>query len=560
LRPVFRPAETLGITILFYGALIIVGIIVNCVVLGVICKRKLHLTDNIHVCVLNLTVAFLMQLLMVVPLSLFAIMSQNWVLGTFICYICPIIQDIPTYCITLTLLVLCLDRHQSIRHPELGPLPMHWILGLVWAIAFALVLPYMAYIKHYDLSILGPLLTGVEICIISLSGTASRYIKVLFILCYVVPVVLIILLLSCTSYHIRRREKAQSALQENEETAELINQQHQHHHHQQQIPNETPPRGSSHFANRTSGISTLTSTTTIDNAAAVAAQQILILDIGKEKRSERFLLMVTSIYFTCLLPLNVLKCVRQVVTETVENNDLFDIVYIIIVWFAFLPTVLVPWFIAHWLLIGALRKEDRFLPYLNNGSHSTNGHHQQRRHSTGHHFEQPNVPSISRSTVNETIMVHDLGQATSAAPHRRPSDHPTPGKVSKRPSRTKSTMDNNEHQVMLAADCENGQSLLALTSVGRRRSHCTGYQNGSNESSTRQQHLQIEVEPRKIRGLHEAADLSSLANNKKCCGHLLEPFQSISQPRRHSSFNSREDFDDEPEVPPPPPPHKGTVV
>ena len=92
LRPVFRPAETLGITILFYGALIIIGIIVNCVVLGVICKRKLHLTDNIHVCVLNLTVAFLMQLLMVVPLSLFAIMSQNWVLGTFICYICPIIQ------------------------------------------------------------------------------------------------------------------------------------------------------------------------------------------------------------------------------------------------------------------------------------------------------------------------------------------------------------------------------------------------------------------------------------------------------------------------------------
>ena len=53
------------------------------------------------------------------------------------------------------------------------------------------------------------------------------------------------------------------------------------------------------------------------------------------------------------------RIVRQVVTETYENDDHFDITYIIIVWFAFLPTVIVPWFIAHWLLIGALKK-DRF--------------------------------------------------------------------------------------------------------------------------------------------------------------------------------------------------------
>ena len=64
-----------------------------------------------------------------------------------------LLQDIPTYCITLTLLVLCLDRHQSIRHPDPGPLPMRWILALVWVISVALVLPYMAYITHVDLSV-----------------------------------------------------------------------------------------------------------------------------------------------------------------------------------------------------------------------------------------------------------------------------------------------------------------------------------------------------------------------------------------------------------------------
>ncbi len=62
-------------------------------------------------------------------------------------------QDIPTYCLTLTLLVLCLDRHQVIRHPDQAPLPMPWVLGLVWAVSIVLVLPYMAYITHVDLSV-----------------------------------------------------------------------------------------------------------------------------------------------------------------------------------------------------------------------------------------------------------------------------------------------------------------------------------------------------------------------------------------------------------------------
>ena len=92
LRPVFKPASVLGITLLFYGALILVGIVVNAVISAVITRRKLYLTDNTHLCVLNLSVAFLMQLIVVVPLTLFVIVVHNWVLGSFICYTLPIIQ------------------------------------------------------------------------------------------------------------------------------------------------------------------------------------------------------------------------------------------------------------------------------------------------------------------------------------------------------------------------------------------------------------------------------------------------------------------------------------
>ena len=116
-----------------------------------------------------------------------------------------------------------------------------------------------------------------------------------------------------------------------------------------------------------SGISSLTVATGSNGEGRES--QSLILDIRKEKRSQRFLVLVVSVYFASLLPLNVLKIVRQVVTETYDNEHDFDITYIIIVWLAFLPTVIIPWFVAHWLLIGSWRK-DRFVPYLRNGNSS----------------------------------------------------------------------------------------------------------------------------------------------------------------------------------------------
>ena len=73
-------------------AMILVGIIVNAVISAVITRRKLYLTDNTHLCVLNLSVAFLIQLIVVVPLTLFVIVVHNWVLGSFICYSLPILQ------------------------------------------------------------------------------------------------------------------------------------------------------------------------------------------------------------------------------------------------------------------------------------------------------------------------------------------------------------------------------------------------------------------------------------------------------------------------------------
>ena len=42
--------------------------------------------------------------------------------------------------------------------------------------------------------------------------------------------------------------------------------------------------------------------------------------------------------------------------ETYEDDSHFDLTFIIFVWITFLPTVTLPWFYAHWVLIGSLSR------------------------------------------------------------------------------------------------------------------------------------------------------------------------------------------------------------
>ena len=43
-------------------------------------------------------------------------------------------------------------------------------------------------------------------------------------------------------------------------------------------------------------------------------------------------------------------------TETYESDSHFDLTFIIFVWITFLPTVTLPWFYAHWVLVGSLSR------------------------------------------------------------------------------------------------------------------------------------------------------------------------------------------------------------
>jgi hypothetical protein len=55
--------------------------------------------------------------------------------------------------------------------------------------------------------------------------------------------------------------------------------------------------------------------------------------------------------------------VRHSVPETYENDTEFDLTYMVLVFVTFLPTLILPWFYAHWILIGKVLIREKLMIY-----------------------------------------------------------------------------------------------------------------------------------------------------------------------------------------------------
>merc|ERR1712025_272899 len=165
LREIFRNHYLLVFVIFLYSILIILGLLGNLLLLIMLVRKRLY-RDPIQCCVLSVVIACLIQLLFTLPLSIFVLIVHNWLLGKFFCYVLPMLQDLPSYAIMLSLLVLCIDRYKILRHNSNKIIPMHVVLPLVWVLSMSMVLPYTAYISHFYLDDLGPGFTGGEFCVV----------------------------------------------------------------------------------------------------------------------------------------------------------------------------------------------------------------------------------------------------------------------------------------------------------------------------------------------------------------------------------------------------------
>ena len=76
------------------------------------------------------------------------------------------------------------------------------------------------------------------------------------------------------------------------------------------------------------------------------------------------------------------------VTETYENDDHYDITFVVIVFVSFLPTVFMPWFFVHWVLIGQIKTSGMKSFFLNFKKNSLGNEEYQengKRHISGRH-------------------------------------------------------------------------------------------------------------------------------------------------------------------------------
>ncbi|XP_043483621.1 prolactin-releasing peptide receptor isoform X2 [Leptopilina heterotoma] len=340
LRPIFFKIYPLIIFI--YAILIISGIIVNLTMLYHILKFKLY-KDPTHAYLINMIISDIIKCLFSLPLSLAVILIDNWIFGKFLCYFLPMLQDFPFHISMMTYLLIAVDRLKVISEPGKPRIPAFVCSLGTWFFAGCIVLPYPIYTTYLDLGeMLSNHFEGLEICFANLLDDMRDYMRGLFIGTYAAP-------LAITAYVY---VKASKELQFAEDSSGIGLSE----------TRGTRLRQDSIDSNDTSNMQdNKREPTTVrrDSLGLPIAFDDIELNIPKEARAQKYLIFMVSVYAICLCPLMILRLAKLALYETYENSSYFDILYILFVWIAFLPSVTTPVIYAFWQMTRKKRESLR---------------------------------------------------------------------------------------------------------------------------------------------------------------------------------------------------------
>ena len=81
----------------------------------------------------------------------FSILSS----GKMMCYLLPMLQDLPSHVIMLSLVSISIERWRTIIYTGSGTfkINMKFVLPIIWIISSLLVLPYAKFISHFYLDV-----------------------------------------------------------------------------------------------------------------------------------------------------------------------------------------------------------------------------------------------------------------------------------------------------------------------------------------------------------------------------------------------------------------------
>ncbi|XP_041370985.1 neuropeptide Y receptor type 5-like [Gigantopelta aegis] len=382
----------------------VVGIVGNIAMIIVLGKRRLY-HDQTFFLLGNLAFSDLIKCVFVLPITLANLLIQNWLFGSFLCFFLPMMQCFPVYASMLTFLMIAIDRYRLIVHPFKSRLPAGLCTIAVWVVAVCVVLPYAVYIKYIDLGAsLGEQFEGAGICYVHLEKRIEEYIRAMFVTLYAMPLAVIAFLYVRVSAEIKSRESANISVHFASSSGD-------------EIPNMPEPISyqSSITWSTANGARNSRSENEATSASAAAAAAIAVasqlkpyehntpeydddLDLVKEKRTQNYLIAMTTLFAMCWCPLHILILVHYFVHENDKNEGHYDITYITFAWFGFLSTCTNPILFASWRMSSATK--DRLRGYFR---FSNRRRSSQRRRQYQHHSRFVNGSRLS--PVEERIVM-----------------------------------------------------------------------------------------------------------------------------------------------------------
>ncbi|XP_055300752.1 uncharacterized protein LOC129567665 isoform X2 [Sitodiplosis mosellana] len=213
-----------------------------------------------------------------------------------------------------------------------------WLTGMVIA------LPYPIYTTYLDLGLYFQRFHDVGICVVNLVDDSQEYTRGLFFLMYIAPSVILAYLYIHTAKDLRPPEGELSVMMY-EQRADIIAHRHQRH----------------------STTSSTRSRTSYGRSYDLYDAQT---DATREQRTQYLLGTMAACEIICIGPLMVLRFARQQMDETYENSSHFDITYLLLIWVAFLPTIISPVMYSMWILSGPTK--DRIWRYFRLSSRQSN--------------------------------------------------------------------------------------------------------------------------------------------------------------------------------------------
>lgn len=338
--------------VFLYLFILVAGSVGNILLMRELVRRRRQLPSCLHFLVDlflgNCLNDIFIKCFLVLPVSFLILTSVHWTLGPFLCASFPLLQDSCFHATSLTFLSAMCVRYKNLKSAstsacsgsgtggsgadsaaeinyvqyEFNPT---YCLVTCWLISVIGVIPHTIFIEYLDLALFfGPAFAGTGLCAVNLQGNVEEYIRVLFVLFYLVPIVISI------SYHCRAVDVIKSwtkAVEDMERRAIVSRSQSTGH-------------GNSARNSRTSNSNDREFGRVVRSDSDWDWD--LTTSLYLEQKVQTLLFIMFAVQSASLLPLNILRFSKHIVIETKEFSFTFDVTFIAFVAIQFSSVVAMP--------------------------------------------------------------------------------------------------------------------------------------------------------------------------------------------------------------------------